>query len=152
MTRTGNNLCHQRNMRSGVAVVEAAICLPLIVLLMLGTLEICSGYYLKESLTIAAYEGARAAVKRRATAEDAEAQVLAFLESRDVSLNDSGKIEIIPPDFSDLDALDPITIRVTANTTGNSVLIFDAMLNRDITAEVVMVREFTEPPATIISE
>ncbi len=125
--------------RRGVAVVEAALCLPIIVLLMLGTLEVCAAFHLRESLTVAAYEGARTGVKRRATAEDARARVMDILAARNVT---DAQIEIIPDDFSTLDALDPITIRVTANTQGNAALVFDAMVDVDVSADVVMVREF----------
>ena len=132
------------NRNHGSAAVEAAICLPLIILLMLGTLEVCAGFYLKESLTVAAYEGARTGVKRRATESDVEDQVRAILEARDVTLDNGGSISIVPSDFSTLSALDPITVRVTAKTTGNSVLIFDSLVNREVTAHVVMLREFNE--------
>ena len=37
---------------------------------MLGTLEVCSGIYLSESLSVCAYEAARIGVRRRATADD----------------------------------------------------------------------------------
>ena len=53
--------------RQGVAAVEAALCLPVVLILMLGTLEICSGIFLRESLNIASFEGARAGVRRQAT-------------------------------------------------------------------------------------
>lgn len=135
--------CTDRS-RSGAAVVEAAICLPLIIILMLGTLEVCAGFYLKESLTVAAYEGARTGVKRRADAADVEDRVKAILEARKVNLENGGSIKIEPSNFTGLRALDPITVTVTANTTGNSVMIFDSMVNRQITARVVMVREFNE--------
>lgn len=143
-TRTGKTKSSATRSRHGAAVVEAAICLPLIIILMLGTLEICAGFYLRESLTVAAYEGARAGVKRRATREDVEARIQDILAARNVTLDHGGSIEIVPGDFSSLQALDPITVRVTANTTGNSVMIFDSMINRRLSANVVMLREFTE--------
>ena len=132
------------NRSHGAAAVEAAICLPLIILLMLGTLEVCAGFYLKESLTVAAYEGARTGVKRRATESDVEDEVRAILAARDVTLDNGGSITIVPSNFSSLQALDPITVRVTARTTGNSVVIFDSLVNREVSAQVVMLREFNE--------
>ena len=42
--------------REGAVVVECAFALPLILLLTLGTLDICDGIYLKKKALIAAYE------------------------------------------------------------------------------------------------
>ena len=52
--------CNSRGRRSvsGVAAVEFAVCLPLLVTLTIGTIEACNIIQLKHDLTIAAYEGA----------------------------------------------------------------------------------------------
>lgn len=139
----------KRNARKGGAAVEAAICFPVIILLMMGTLEICAGIYLKESLTVCAYEGVRAGIHRRSTADEVMERVLAMLEDRHITIpEDAGGtpqgIEIIPSDFGDLEALDPITVRITAPTAGNSLYIFDSLVNRNVSASVSMVREFDE--------
>jgi hypothetical protein len=138
-----------RKRRGGGAAVEAAFCFPLIIFLMMGTLEVCAGIYLKESLTLCAYEGVRAGIHRRSTAEDVMDRVLEMLEDRLITIpEDSGGspqgIEIIPSDFSGLNALDPITVRITAPTAGNSLYIFDSLVNRDVGVSVTMVREFDE--------
>lgn len=109
---------------------------------MFGTLEISAGYYLKESLTIAAYEGARTGAKRRATRDQVVARVNDILAARNVNLGSTGQIIVDPSDLSTLDALDPLTVTVRAPTTGNSALIFDSVANRNITATVKMAREF----------
>ena len=49
-----------RNKRLGAAIVEMAICLPVIVLLTYGTIELAGGLFLKQTLTSAAHEGALA--------------------------------------------------------------------------------------------
>ena len=49
--------------RSGVAAVEFAVCLPVLVVLILGSIECCSMIFLRQSLAIVAYEGLRVAVK-----------------------------------------------------------------------------------------
>lgn len=132
---------HRRS-RFGAAAVEAALCIPVIIILMFGTLEISAGFFLKESLTIAAYEGARTGVKRRATRAQVEARVQDILDARNVSLGESGSITVTPSDLSTLDALDPLTVVIRAPSAGNSALIFDSLTNRTITATVKMAREF----------
>lgn len=140
-TRRRSSLIHRRS-RSGAAVVEAALCIPVIILLMFGTLEISAGFYLKESLTIAAYEGARTGAKRRATRAQVLARVNDILVARNVQLGSSGSIVVTPNDLSTLSALQPLTVTVRAPTTGNSALIFDSIANRNVTATVRMAREF----------
>ena len=82
--------------RRGAAVVEAAVCGGIIVALTFATLEVCSSIYLKESVTVAAYEAARVGVKRKATFQDAKAQAESILSSRGVK---SGTVSISPSDF-----------------------------------------------------
>ncbi|MEL7497534.1 MAG: TadE family protein [Planctomycetota bacterium] len=136
-------------MRRGAAAVEAAICFPLIIILMMGTLEICAGIYLKESLSICAFEGCRVGVRRRATREMVLARVNEVLADRQVVLPTDGSgnavgVEVLPTDWSGLRELDQITVRITAPTQGNSLYIFDSMVNRNVTSQVTMVREFNE--------
>src|SRR3954454_24030456 len=54
--------------RPGVAAAELAVCLPIVVLLVVATVESCSALFLKQSLTVAAYEGVRKAIDKGATA------------------------------------------------------------------------------------
>ena len=135
------SLIHRRS-RRGAAAVEAAMCIPVIIILMFGTLEISAGYYLKESLSIAAYEGARTGAKRRATKAQVIARVNDILSARNVDLGESGSIVVSPDDLSSLSALDPLTVTVKAPSAGNSAIIFDSVANRMITGQVKMAREF----------
>ena len=135
----------KRPMRRGAAAVEAAFCFPLIILLMMGTLEVCAGIYLKESVTVCAFEGVRVGVHRGATAEDVIARAEQALADRQVIIPSDDPafgITVIPADFSDLKALDPITVQIVAPTAGNSLYIFDSLVNRNVSASVTMVREF----------
>ncbi len=70
-------------------------------------------------------------------------RVAEALADRQVTVPDGG-IEVLPEDFSTLGELDPITVRVTAPTQGNSLYIFDSLFNRNVSSQVVMVREFDE--------
>ena len=137
----------RKRTRGGAAAVEAAFCFPLIILLMLGTLEVCSGIYLKESLSVCAFEAVRVGVRRRSTAEDVRARAIEVLADRQVIIpgdDDEAGITITPNDFSSLKALDEINVTIVAPTAGNSLYIFDSLVNRHITASVTMVREFDE--------
>lgn len=131
--------------RRGAAAVEAAFCFPIIIILMMGTLEICAGIYLKESVSICAFEGCRVGIRRRSTREQVIARVKEVLADRQVVLPDDSAIEVLPDvDWSTLNELDQITVRITAPTAGNSLYIFDSIVNRNVVSQVTMVREFNE--------
>jgi len=142
------SLCGSANAtRDGAAAVEAAFCIPVVIILMLGTLEICSGIYLSESLTVSAYESCRAGIRRRSTANDVYERAVQILAERNVTLSTGAGgqpvgITVQPANFSGLKALDPVTVTITAPTTGNSMFIFDTLYNRNVTVSVSMVREF----------
>lgn len=132
----------RRHERRASAAVEAALCIPVIVLLMFATLEICSGFFLQQSLTIAAYEGARTGVKRKETREAVEDMVERILIARGVDLSNGVSIDVRPSDLTTLDALDPVQVSVSVPTAGNSALVFDFLTNRTVRATVRMAREF----------
>ena len=73
-----------RNKRLGAAIVEMAICLPVIVLLTFGTIELASGLFLKQTLTSAAHEGALVGMRLDATEASVRDRVELILAVREV--------------------------------------------------------------------
>lgn len=109
---------------------------------MFGTLSVCADMYLKQTLTVAAFEGARTGVRRRGNLEAIEASVQNILDARGVV---QGQITVTPEDFSGLKALDEIEVLVAVPAKGNTF--FDwALLGADrwVSAKVVMAREFND--------
>jgi hypothetical protein len=141
---------HSRNRNMGVAAVEAAICITAMLPILFGTLEICSGFYLQESITIAAYEGARTAARQEATPQGVREYVQELLVDRGVDIGD-GNIEIEPASFENQRALDPVTVRISAPTAGNSIFVFQSLANRTLVAEVTFAFETGLPPLNLNS-
>lgn len=83
--------------RRGVAAVEAAITLPLLVLLVLGAIESANAIFLKQSMTIAAYEASKIAAAPQGTTDFAELRCREVLESRGVTTFD---VQFSPSDLS----------------------------------------------------
>ena len=137
---------HSSDRRGGVAAVEAAFCIPVLVILMFGTLEICAGIYLRESITVAAFEGVRAGIGRGTDADDIRDAVNQVLADRDISLGDTGRIVIQPANFNNINALDPVSVEISVPTTDNVMFAFSHMVNRTVRARAVMYREFDENP------
>jgi len=124
--------------RRGVAAVEFAVCLPVIVLLVFGSIEASSFIFLKQSLSVAAYEGIREAIREGATSAQAiqsAENILNAREVRDFTVSLSGG------EVRSARRGQEIVIEVSAPTATNSPLAGGFVANRTLTARVVMVKE-----------
>ena len=128
----------RRSQRRGVAAVEFAVCLPVIVLLVFGSIEASSFIFLKQSLSVAAYEGIREGVRSGSTTAEATSRAETILISRDV--NDF-EVEFPNRRPSNASRGEEIVIEVSTPTQTNSPLAGQFITNRVLTARVVMVKE-----------
>jgi hypothetical protein len=124
--------------RGGVAAVEFAVCLPVIVLLVFGSIEASSFIFLKQSLNVAAYEGIREAIRIGGTNANAVNRAENILNARDV--RDFG-VRFPSGDPATAPRGAEIVIEVSAPTQTNSPLAGQYVTNRILTARVVMVKE-----------
>lgn len=152
-----------RSTRSGSAAVECALCLLVLVPIIFGTLETCAGILVQQSLTVSAFEGVRGGVGRGTTNADILIRTAQVLEFREVTLGEASTTEFAQPGakhgifletrdglpVEELNALDPITVRIIAPAAGNATPIFDHLIDRNIEASVTMVREFDAPIGNI---
>lgn len=123
--------------REGAAVVELAVCLPVIVLIVLGTIEAGSLLFLKQTLVQAAYEGAKVAI--RSGDSDQVGQVVdAVAASRNLT---NVNIEFSPSDISSVRSGEVITVTVTAPGDENSLIPFGPFENQTVRTSASMVRE-----------
>ncbi|HVT27279.1 MAG TPA: TadE/TadG family type IV pilus assembly protein [Lacipirellulaceae bacterium] len=107
-----------RRLRSrGVAAAELAVCLPVVVLLVLATIESCSAIFLKQSLTVAAYEGVRTAIERGATATNVQSICDQILSDRRIK---GSKVSVDPSDIASLSPGDYVNVTITAPCARNS--------------------------------
>jgi Flp pilus assembly protein TadG len=105
--------------RRAAAAAEMAICLPLMVMLVLGSIETCSMIYLRHSLTIASYEGARVAINFDGTNTEVLARCDEILDAREVA---DANIDIEPDDVANVERGQPISITVSAPSDSNNIL------------------------------
>lgn len=108
----------QRHRRRGIAVVELAICLPVLVLLLLSTIEACVMLQLKQNLTVTAYEGARIGILPGSDSSGVELQCQMLLDDRSVN----AYAIAMSPDPSMLAVGDMFTVTISADCVPNSVL------------------------------
>jgi hypothetical protein len=124
--------------RRGVAAVEMAVCLPVIILLVFGAIEASSFIFLKQSLNVAAYEGIRQSIRIGSSNEAGIERAQAILASRNVHAFD---IRFPNGESAEADRGDEIVIEVSAPTSENSPLAGQFVTNRLLTSRVVMVKE-----------
>lgn len=130
--------------RRGLATVEAALCLPIIVLLMLGTIDACTMIFLKQSLTIAAYEGGRTALIPGAKASHIKADCQQIIDDRSIS---GAKIKVRPKKPHEAAAGEQISIEVSAPCADNSIMPSLFFQGRELTATAYVMNEYgPEPP------
>ena len=131
--------------RRAFATSECAIVLPIIFMIMFTTIELCSVIFVKEALTVAAYEAGRVAVQRRTTLDQAISAGEAVLESRNVATG-SNAIQISPNPTAAI-IMQPITVTATAPVSGNTVIpsmVYKVFGHPNISTQVVMRKEFMD--------
>jgi hypothetical protein len=95
--------------------------------------------FLKQSLTVAAYEGARTALSPGAGAADVQAACEGVLRDRRVQ---GSRITIRPANFAALEPGEYVEITVAAPTDSNSVIPGSFLRGRTLAGAATMMKEF----------
>jgi Flp pilus assembly protein TadG len=122
----------------GAAAVELAICLPLLVLLVMASIEACTMIFLDHSLTIASYEGVRAGINYDGTNADVLARCNSIINSRKI---EGAQVSINPPDVSKVDRGESIAVTVTAPCNLNMIIPPWFYDGRTLRATMTMIKE-----------
>ena len=133
-----NQRKQHRGKRRGVAAVEFAVCLPVLILLVFGAIEASSFIFLKQSLNVAAYEGIRESIRIDSNNANGVNRAENILDARNVRDFD---IAFPSGESASAERGDEIVIEVSAPTATNSPLAGQFVMNRVLTARVVMVKE-----------
>ncbi len=138
MSRSPICIYRSGHTQHGTAIAEFAVCLPIIILIVFATLEATEMIFLKQSLTICAYEGARAALVPDVENGSVEVVCQNILDDREIV---NGTIDISPNNIKSARIGTYVTVDVSAPAVGN---VFNAILTRSsvVTAHVEMMKEF----------
>ena len=131
-----------RGRRRGTATIELALILPTLFVLTLGTIDLCSMMFLKESVTLAAYEGARRGVGRDRTNTDVVNRVTEFLDERQISYDGASVVSISSPGFDGADTLENVTVTVQVPCGGNLLIPSQWFDDLTLSASVTMRKEY----------
>jgi hypothetical protein len=124
--------------RRGAAALEFALCLPMLLLLTFGIIETCDAIFLKQSLLLAAQEGARVAVVPGANDGNVRQQVRLILQARGVR---EESITITPGNFVNAPFGSLITVNVVARVEQNSISYMGLLSGRRVNGSCTMMME-----------
>ena len=125
--------------RRAVAASELAVCLPILVLLLLAMIEACTMIVLKQSLTVASYEGVRVALEPTGTTSQVQAAANGVLTDRRVR---NGAVVVTPSNWETLSPGNYVTVTVSAPANRNSVIPGSFFRGKTLSAAATMMKEF----------
>jgi len=94
-----------------VATVEMAICLPMLVFLVFVSIDTANSIYMKQVITTAAYEGARAGSAHNGTNAQIQNRAQQVLTARRIT---GGEVTVSSADVSEVERGEAITVTVSA--------------------------------------
>ena len=121
--------------RQGVAVIELALCLPVLVLILLATVETCVMIQLRQNLAITAYEGARVGILPGVEAATVDSQCQMLLDDRSIQ---GYTVTMDPSDPMTMSEGDTFRVTIDVDCAANSV--FGGMMfqGKTLSESVVM--------------
>jgi Flp pilus assembly protein TadG len=129
---------NRRGQRKGAALVEFAVCIPVILILVLGSMEATSAIFVRQALTTSAYEGIREAIRLGAQTDIALGRADSVLTARQIR---SSQVRFEPADISTAPRGSLIAIEVSAPYAANSPFFGNVIRDRTTTVRTVMVKE-----------
>lgn len=131
---------HRKNHkpRRGAAVVELAVCLPVLLLIGLGSIQAASMLFLRQALVQSAYEAAKVAVRNNGNVSDAIAAAERVSAGRRIR---KLQIRFSPSNVASVPKGQMIQVVVSAPAKGNSLIPFDIFRNRTVSGTATMVKE-----------
>jgi len=134
--RRTSKLRHLR--RRGAAVVELAVCLPVITLIVMGSMAATSMIFLRTAAVQAAYETIREAVKTRGDVDNALEKGRAVLEFRNITPE---SVTFSPGNVANQEPGTPITVTVRVSSVENGLFTFGPFREQSVEVQATMVKE-----------
>ena len=106
--------------RKAAAVIELAVCLPVMVLIVFGSLEVAGTIFLKQTLTSAAHEGALTGMRQNAQESEITTRVDQILTARNVT---GCTVQVVTngPAFADLNPGDMFWVDVQKSSSNTYI-------------------------------
>lgn len=124
--------------RVGAATVELAFCLPAMLLIVMGTIEVCQRIFLRQSAVLVAYEGARLAVRSTSSTGDVLARCNQLLIERRIQ---NGVVTVTPSDLLTITPGTQIRVTIAVPYDGNTPVSFALGKSGTLSVDAYMLRE-----------
>ena len=124
--------------KKGTATVELAIAIPLLMMMIFGGMEASNSIFLKQGMTVAAYETAKMATTVGFTTEEAIARGQRALDARGFG---AAEITVNPPNVTAVPPGTPIVVTDTAPSDLNAISPLVLWAGPvDVNAQITMIR------------
>ena len=107
--------------RRGVAAAELAVCLPMLFVVIFGSIEACNLLFLRQSLVAAAYEGAMLGSRPGTSETDIVNRVQTTLAARNISVTSVDVNVVGAADYAALGQGEIFTVHIEAPALGNNL-------------------------------
>jgi Flp pilus assembly protein TadG len=124
--------------RRAIATVELALVLPVMLIIVFGTLEICQRLMIRQTAAVAAYETARLAARRTSTVIQAKARGEQIMTDRRII---GGEVEITPNQLALLPTGSEVQVTVRIPVAGNTTVNYLLPTTGEIRIVTTMLRE-----------
>ncbi len=124
--------------RRGTAVVELAVCVPVLVLIVLGAMSATTMIFMRTAAVQSAYETVKEVVRPNGDSVRALERGRAVLEFRNIVPQ---SIEISPSNVEVQDPGTPITVTVRASAAENRLFTFGVFSGGEVEVQATMVKE-----------
>lgn len=124
----------RRRSRAGIAVVEFAVCLPILMAMVMGVIEASNAVFLQQALTSAAYEAANVASAIGGTSAEATTRANAVLTALGVK---NSSVSISPTVTTATPIGTTIVVTVSAPFASNS-LVFGYIGSPTLSAKITI--------------
>ena len=118
--------------------MELAFVLPVMLILVLGTIEVCQRIFLRQSAVLVAYEGARLAARSTSSNTDITTRCQTLLTQRRVI---DGTVVVTPDDVLSKPPGTQVQVRITVPWASNSPTRFVLQDQGTVTVDAYMLRE-----------
>ncbi len=126
------------SLRRGVATIETAVTLPLLAFLTFGSIELSNMMFLRQSMSIASYEGVRSATRPGGSQGLAETKIQELLNVRGVA---AYSVQFNPAITTETPRGTMIRVTVSTTPTSISYAPFRLFSGSSISSSTTMVRQ-----------
>ncbi len=124
--------------RKGIAAIETAVMIPLLVFLTFGSIELANLIFLRQSVAIASYEGARSSTRPGGSQTSGTERIRQVLTARGVA---TFSVEYTPAITTSTARGTMITVTVRANTSNLTYSPFQLFTGTNVSSSTTMVRQ-----------